>query len=270
MQKGGRISLAAGGALLALGILHFSGALQPIEDVLRGALLPMIRFVSIAGTGAQGALAGRASVDELERKNQDLEAKLSAVSVDYVKLRALEEENRNLRDLTKFLKSATYDHVGARVIARSTDPRQSTLLIDRGKSDGLEEGMAVIVNEGIYVGKITSLSNRVAEVTLVTDSTSRVSAALAGEKKLTGLLEGRGNQVAKLTLIPQSTDIKTNDLIVTAGTEEKVPPNLVIGVVGDIEGTPTDPFKTATLETYVEGERLDLVVVLRPAALRPE
>lgn len=261
--------LVAGALVASVFVLHVAGILEPVENAGRWVFLPFVRASAAVMTAIGFHGAGR-SAGELEQRARDLEARISSLSVDYVKLRSLEEENRRLRETAKFLQSATYDHVGARVIARSTDPRDASLLIDRGSRDGLELGMAVVVDEGVFIGKITQLSSRVSRVTLVSDERSRVAATRAGETKLLGVVEGRGSQLAQMTLIPQNEPLNPNDLVVTAGTEEKIPANLVIGLIDRVDSKPTDPFKVATLEPLSSRERIDLVIVLRPAALRPE
>lgn len=262
------LPLAIGLGFLALGLLHVAGFLRPIEDVIRAALLPAARgFATVGATIESG---GTKSLQSLEEENRELRSHLSSVTVDYVKLRALEEENRSLRELSAFLKESGYDRVGARVIARSADPRTASVLIDRGAKDGLEIGQAVVADEGFFVGKIVSLTERVATVRLVSDPESRVAAAKAGERKLIGLVQGEGNGVARLTLVPQNEALSRDLVIVTAGTEEKIPPNLIIAIVNEPEGKETDPFKTASLEPVLQTGQLDLVVVLRPTALRPE
>lgn len=248
--------------ILGLLILYAAGALTPLREGLRYVLLPAASFMAAVGFQA----GGNASGDEVK----ELESRLAAISVDYVKLRELEEENRSLKAVTKFLADSGYDHLGARVIARNIDPKTATVLIDRGAADGLETGMAVVVGDGVLVGKIVRISPRVSTVMLLSDWRSRVAASPVGTQKLFGMVQGEGNGVLRLTLVPQSEPLKTNDVVVTAGTEEKIPANLPIALVDVIEGKATDPFKTATLQPLVRAERLDLVVVLRPAALRPQ
>ncbi len=263
-----RALIAIGVAVLAI-LLHLVGILRPLEDGVRWTLEPAARALAYFGikTGSQTRSAPDAST--LQAQVADLQARLSTMSVDYVKLKALEEENRSLKETAKFLTDSGYDHVGARIIARSADPQNATVLIDRGAADGLETGMAVIVNDGVFVGKISALEEHVATVMLVSDRRSRIAVSPAGEHRLFGMVEGEGNGVAKLTLVPQNEPLAPDDIITTAGTEEKIPPNLAIGFVNTIEGTQTDPFKTATLEPLIQPDRLDLVVVLRPDALRP-
>lgn len=269
MRTRTRITLIIAAAVLGAALLHVAGVLQPVEGAGRAVALPVARVFSSVAVSLRDAIRTTPDAKALAERNKELEARLAAISVDYVRLRSLEEENRTLRALTKFLDRSGYDFVPARIIARSADPRSATVLIDRGSHDGVETGMAVVANEGVFVGKVTGLKERVATITLVSDEQSRVAAASAGRDRLFGLVEGRGNGVARLTLVPQIESLAPDDMIVTAGTEEKIPANLIIGLVNDVEGKPTDPFKSASLEPLAKPDQLDLVAVLRPVALRP-
>lgn len=262
--------LALGGVITLMVIFRLIGVLGPVEEALRFVTLPIARAISAVGGGAGSLLRKDPDTNVLRDRVSELEARLATVVVDYVRLRSLEEENRSLHALTGYLDTTGYDHVPARVIARSVDPQSATVLIDRGSKDGIETGMAVIVGDGLFVGKITSLKERVATVTLVADDRSRIAASLAGQRKLLGLVEGRGNQVARLTLVPQAEALRADDVIVTSGSEDKIPGDLVIGLVNDVDGKPTDPFKSAALEPVVQTDRLRLVSVLVPSALRAE
>lgn len=257
------------GAIFAVALLHVAGLLQPVENGVRWALMPVAQAFAAIGSATNKNGNNGDTVQTLKQKNSELESRLSSVSVDYVELKSLQEENISLRKVANFLNDSGYDHVGARVIARTTDPQLASVLIDRGTEDGIEVGMAVIADDGVFVGKVTSVSQRVATVTMTSDQGSRVAASLGGEHQLLGLVQGEGNGVARLTLVPQGQALKANDIIVTAGTEEKIPANLAIALVNQVDGKPTDPFKTATLEPLTRVDKLDLVIVLRPAALRP-
>ncbi|MEO5927294.1 MAG: rod shape-determining protein MreC [Patescibacteria group bacterium] len=270
MQARTKVALVLAGTVGALLVFRLVGAFTPIEEALRFVTLPVARAVSTLGNGAGTLLHGRPDAVQLRDRVTELQAQLSTLTVDYVRLRSLEEENRSLQALTGYLRASGYDHVSARVIARSVDPQSATVLIDRGAKDGIETGMAVIVGDGVFVGKVTELKDRVSTVTLVSDQKSRVAAALSGQHRLFGLVEGRGNQVARLTLVPQAEELHSDNVIVTSGTEDKIPPDLVIGLVNDIQGKPTDPFKSAALQPVAQADSLGLVSVLLPTALRPE
>ncbi len=253
-------------AIGALGILAIAGILKPIGSGLQAIFLPVVRPIAGIGRFFERSTDPAQSLEAARQRIAELEARVSSVSVDYVKLKSLELENQNLKDAGNFLKNSPYEHVGAHIIARSVDPIHASLLIDRGSADGLEIGMAAVVGEGTYVGKVISLSSHVSRIMLVSDESSRVSAAVAGTKQLIGVVQGLGNHVAELTLVPHIAALKQDDVIVTAGTEEKIPPDLVIGMATDVQAKETDPFKSATIEPQAERERIDLVVLLRPAA----
>ncbi len=270
MKIRSRLLIATIALVLVLSVLQISRLMQPVEDAFRTVLLPVGRFFATIGTGTRDLLIGSPEFNELRDRNNELEARARSLVVDYVRLRALEEENRSLTSLLEFKRQTGYESVPARIIVRSVDPRSATVVIDRGSKDGVETGMAVIVGNGILVGKVTALKERVSTVTLVSDQSSRLAAASSGGNRLFGLVEGSGNQVARLTLVPQSESLERDDIIVTAGTEEKIPPNLVIGIVNDVQGTDTDPFKSASVEPLAKRDQLNIVMVLLPSAFRPE
>lgn len=247
-------------AVIVVVVLALAGLFRPIGEFSRFASLPVIRIVSGWSSTAS---------DTVDARIKELEARNSGLAVDYVRLKALEEENRTLRAQAKFLDRSGYDSVGARVIGRDVSGKRALLTIDRGQEDSLETGQAVITDQGVFIGKISQILDRVATVELVTDPRSRVAASLQADGQLSGVIEGRGNGAGVLTYIPSSESLIADQLIVTAGTEDKVPGNLPIGVVNTVEGKPTDPFMNATIEPIVSLDRIVFVSVLRPTALRP-
>ena len=270
MQKYFSLTVGVLCAVALVAVLHAAHVLQPVENGLRGVMLPMARVFSGFGIQVSGSITPSKNLAELESQIRDLDARIATKSVDYVKLKALEEENTSLRDVAKFLSTTGFDHLGANVIARSTDMQTASLIIDRGAKDGVEVGMAVVIGDGIFVGKVSAIRENVATVQLVSDRRSRIAASPAESQKLFGMVEGEGNGVAQLTLVPQSEPLQRDDIIVTAGTEDKIPAHLAIAMVNDVGGKPTDAFKTASLQPLAHTDGLNLVIVLRPVALRPE
>ncbi len=248
-------------ALVAVGIIGLAG-LWPLRAWVRALTLPLARELSrLSGFAAQNS-----SVDDRVR---ELEARLNGMAVDYVRLQALDEENRSLRAQARFLETSGYDSVGARVIGRDMQGQRSLFLIDRGSLDHVEVGQAVVTDQGVFIGKVSQLQDRIATVELLTDPTSRVAASVIDSRDLVGVVEGRGNGAAALTYIPTQAGVKRDMIIVTAGTEDKVPRNLPFGIVNTVEGEPTDAFLQATVEPLAPLTRIVFVSVLRPTALRP-
>ncbi len=258
------------GIILAVLLLHLTKIIYPVEDYARRLLSPLGSLATRAGVVvSREAKHAAGNADYLEQIDE-LYRQIQHLSVDYVQLHALKEENEVLRRKLGFAEQQGYEAVVANIISRSVQPERGFFMIDRGSKNGLETGMAVIFGDGIYVGKITKIFDRTAVVTLTTDPASRVAISLAGQHRLIGLVEGKGNGTALATLIPQEEEIEVNDILVTSGTEEKIPPDLVVGMINQIRDESTDPFKEANIEPVVQTAYLNIVAVLLPKVLKPE
>ena len=255
--------------IIGVAILGLSGLLRSLEDQTRRLSLPLVQKFS--GIPRQLHVWSTSAADRTSQEThiQDLERQLADHVVDATRLQVLEEENQLLRSQAKFLQTSGFTSVGARVISRDVRAERALLLIDRGRRDHVEVGQPVLVGEGIFIGKISAIEERVSTVELLTDPRSRVAISLLDQKRLVGVLEGRGNGAAVLTYIPSSEKLTRDQILVTAGTEEKVPQNLPVGIVNAVEGKTTDPFLTAAVDPLLPLDRILLVSVLQPEALRP-
>lgn len=249
---------------LVVVLFALAGFVVPVREGLRFVLAPLAQGVSSAGAFTARLFRVDREARVANARADELEERLRAMSVDDARLQALEEENRSLRAQANFIAETGLRALGAHVIARAMGNETAAVTIDRGARDGVEVGQAVITDDGLFAGKVFTLGERTAVVLLVSDVRSRAAAAVAGTGRLAGAVEGTGNGAARFTLIPQSVTLARNDVVVTSGTEEKVPPNLVIGLVNAVESQPTDPFKSAAIEPLAPLDRLELVSVIVP------
>ena len=252
-------SLVILGIICAL-VLLFVGMLNPLTAVMRQASLPLAHWFSGMGGGLSSSVP-----DEVKT----LQERVATLAVDYAKLKALEDENKALRAQAKFLFSSGFDSVGARVIGRELRSDRALLLIDRGLDDHVEIGQAVVAGDGIFIGKISQLKEKVATVELLTDPLSRVAASFSDDGRLMGVVEGRGNGTAVMTYIPAAEIVKKDRIIITSGTDSKFSTHLPLGIVNEVLGKPTDPFTSAILEPLTPLDQVMFVSILRPTALSP-
>lgn len=252
--------------VFALVLLTLAGFVRPIREGLRGALLPVTRAAAGVGSAVGSFLHVDPDARAANERVDELEARLRSQTIDYVRLSALEEENRSLLAQANFISERGFRTLGARVISREITHQTATVTIDRGANDGVEAGQAVVTEDGIYVGKVVSLGAHTSVAMFLSDVRARAAATTAGNDRTAGIVEGRGDGVAHFTLIPQAVALERDDVVVTAGTEEKVPGNLVIGLVNDVESKPTDPFKNAVIEPLAPLDRLQLVSVIIPGS----
>lgn len=196
-------------------------------------------------------------------KCQGKEASASAaLAVERTQFEALKNENENLRSQLNFFNRQSIIYVTASVIGRSASPVDSIFLIDRGSDDGIKENSAVIVGEGHLVGKVISTSSKTSRVRSILSRSSKVAVSLLNASRTIGLAEGNGGPLLSFEFIPQNEAISINDLVATSGLEENIPPNLVIGLVTNVESSPAAPFQEATIEPLVDFRGFNAVSVI--------
>ena len=138
------------------------------------------------------------------------------------------------------------------------------MIINIGSNAGVKEGLAVISEEGLFIGKIYDVNYDFSTVLLVTDNHSKVAASILNKDKTIGIIEGKYGLSCKMNLIPQNEEIQENDLLITSGLETNIPQGLVIGQVDRVENVEGDLFKSASIKLLLDLNKVKIVSVLTP------
>jgi len=254
---------SAGGGLHALqrGVLQ---VLAPIQEGANRALKP---FRDLAGWFSD-TLHARDQRDKLRKQVRGLRDQ--AISGQ-----SAVRENVELKGLLGLDRSANltaYHPVSARVIGRSPTVWYQTLNVDHGSSSGVRVDQPVVDGDGL-VGKVTSVTGAVAQVTLITDHTSGVSAKVA-DTGVNGIVQpaiGNPNYLL-LDFVSNKNRVVKGEAIVTAGTrsgklESLFPPGIPIGSVTKVDAQEVNLFQRVHVLPYADLRKLDFVQVLtRPGA----
>lgn len=191
------------------------------------------------------------------------------LSEDYQKLLSenaqlmtLKNENEQLRKLLDFRTEKKYNLQVVYLISR--DPINNNLLVvSAGANQGLAYGQAVVVNNGVMIGKVLSVNPDTAVVRLIIDNASKIAVRVGDEQAVSGLLSGSLGLGMNLSYIPQSQDIKKNDLVYTSDFNPGIPGGLVLGRVGEIDAPAEELFKEATVEPMVDLNSLSVLAVIK-------
>jgi rod shape-determining protein MreC len=254
---------SAGGGLHALqrGVLQVLG---PIQEGANRALKP---FRDLAGWFGD-TLHARDQRDKLRKQVRTLRS-------EAISGQTAVRENVQLKGLLGLDRSASlssYHPVTARVIGRSPTVWYQTLNVDRGSSSGVHVDQPVVDGDGL-VGKVTSVTSGVAQVTLITDHTSGVSAKVA-DTGVTGIVNpavGNPNDLL-LDFVSSKNHVVKGEAIVTAGSrssrlESLFPPGIPIGSVTKVDAQEVNQFQRVHVTPYADLRKLDFVQILtRPHA----
>ncbi|MEK7064926.1 MAG: rod shape-determining protein MreC [Patescibacteria group bacterium] len=228
---------------------HFFGLLNPLENILRGLVSPgsnLMYGLSVNISGQEDKCA-----DEL-LKNKTAETALQLA----------EEENNELRAQSQFLQKQKWQTVGADVTGKNIDTLGNTLIINRGARDGVKENNPVIINDGILIGKIARVEEKISIIRLINDNQSKFAATIMNTDRSLGLIEGGYGISVQMNYIPQNEAINIGETIITSGLEENVPRGLLIGTIETVEKEAYQPFQKAIVKPLANLNKINLVSVI--------
>lgn len=246
---------------------HYVGWLTPVELFIRKVIAPTSSMLYNWSVTIEDDTEHFMSVEDLQEAYTALKKAYLFSKIDHTKMTLLEEENESLRKQLLFITGRTVSTVGADVIGKQIDPVGSTLIINRGSRDGIQESNPVIVHDGILIGKIVRVEEDMAIVRLITDNQSRIAATLMNKDKSIGLVEGGFGLSVRMTSVPQHEIIAIGDTVITSGLEKEMPHGLIIGSVESVEKEVYEPFQRAIIGSPVGLEELTVVSVMTGTSL---
>jgi len=194
------------------------------------------------------------------KENDNLKKTINHAIDKNNKYREIEISNFRLRNLLNFRKTMTNQVLVAEVIGQDPSPWFKTITIDKGKSDGVEKGLPVVVPEGI-VGQIIDISCNYSKVLLIIDQNSAVD-ALVQRTRARGLIKGQSDGRCLSKYVLRKHDIKVGDTVVSSGLDGVFPKGLRVGSVTEIVRRNSGIFQEVTVMPYVDFEKLEEVLVV--------
>lgn len=232
---------------------------------------------SIFQKPAQSVAGFFENIGEIQRafeENKLLKARLDEYVSLYEKVKTLEQENENLRDiLDKDESLRNYDPIQATVIARN--PKQWTQLItvNKGAQHGIEKNMAVITAKGM-IGKVKYVSQFTSTVQLLSDldRTNRIAAIIQDNETIFGLIEGYDSKREALLFkrIPFDREIKEDQTVISSGLGGVFPKGLVIGTVIEVVPDEYGLTQTAYVKPAADLYEIDHVMIAERTMPMPE
>ncbi|PFG09514.1 MULTISPECIES: rod shape-determining protein MreC [unclassified Marinobacter] len=199
--------------------------------------------------------------DDLKRDNDELQARLLILERRALKYAALASENNELRRLMNSSEVLDDRVIVSEVVSVSPDPFSHELVINKGRSDGVHEGQAIL-DAGGLMGQVIQVSQITARVLLVSDSSHAVPVEVV-RNGLRAILLGTGKANSlELVHVPDTANIREGDLLVSSGLGGRFPRGYPVAEVSRISKEPGEPFITieATPTATLNQSRMLLVV----------
>lgn len=237
-----------------------SAIFSPVQSVADGALKPARDLVNWFDQTFDAR--GRE-----ERLQEELRvAREQAIGAD-----AALAENTQLRKLLKLDRGGAipsgYEKVTGEVIARSPTVWFADVTIDVGSDDGVQVNDPVVNGDGL-VGTVSTVTGGSAQVTLIADHSSAVSAKVV-PVGVQGVIRPEVGDPGILILdfIDSTKRVHRGQVVVTAGwraeeIESRFPPNLPIGEITEAPIREQEASQQVSVRPYADLRDLDLVQVL--------
>lgn len=255
-----RVALVISSTVVAVLLLHYLGALRPVERVIVRALLPVGRW-----TASWLNPTARTSSREATARVAALGQRIAELNVENAQLRSAFEAVTEADEQDRFLATHQFEGVTARIVTRSADPTSEFITVDRGARTGVRHDAPAIVAGGVIVGRVIAVTDDDARVLLSTDNRSSFTGVSLKTPTAQGVITGARGLSLTMELIPQSESITPGDIIVTSGVDSSVPRGLVLGEIDRIEKQDGALFQSASLRPLYQSARLDVITILTVA-----
>lgn len=168
--------------------------------------------------------------------------------------------------IDSMLQYRKHRYYSARVVSNAVSTQNNFIVLGRGKSKDLKEGMGVVDPNNAVVGIITELTDDYAVVMSLLHKDSHISGKLAkgGE---TGTLNWDGKEPNRITLtnIPKSAKITKGDSIITSGFSTTFPKGMLIGLVEGVYTESSSNYYKVKFRTAANFYNLQYVYVIENA-----
>ena len=227
--------------------------ISPLQAVLRGGVREVQEIYRyIRGVG------------DLALENRALSEEIVYLRGEIRMARELERDNQMLRDLLGFVRRFPNRLISCEVVGRDSTGWWQTVRLDKGMGAGVAEGRAVITPDGL-IGRTVSVSDRTADVLLLSDPSCKVSVRLA-RSEVFGVVEGLGvkpgeQPTCRMDFILQGADVQEGDEVVTSGLGGLFPKGLLVGRVVRVELHETGLYQTAWIDSAANLGKLEYAFV---------
>ena len=262
-----RIFLFAFGIIALFVILNFiipaKYLLNPVRNFFFEITMPITKIFYKGGDRTGGFFDRISEIRLMSDEKAQLEKKNAELTIENSELKEVKSENEILRaqlGLKQELKDK--ELVAADIIGRGPTDASASYIINKGKSDGLSEGMPVVSGQ-MLLGKLTEVDNNFSRVTLIIDPMSIVNVEVQ-ETRAQAVIKGEVGSNLKIDSVPQESKLLLGQRIITSGLGGTMPKGLIIGEVAEIVSPESEIFQSGRVKPAADFNHLEIVFVIKP------
>ncbi len=199
------------------------------------------------------------SLWHLQEENNQLRMELATYHELLDEYREAYARNRYLETELNFKKRETFPALMARVVGKDPSFWFQTLIVDRGKNDGVVRGMVARNSRGV-VGQVLQVSDNYSKILLANAPSSAID-AIVQKNRVRGILKGAGEQGYVLQYVLKNADVSVGDILVTAGIGGVFPSGIPLGTVSRVYAQRRGMFLEIEVKPAVDFSRLESLYI---------
>ncbi|MDD5750787.1 MAG: rod shape-determining protein MreC [Candidatus Pacebacteria bacterium] len=225
---------------------------------------PLERAAWKTGDLVSDVLALPFRLDNLRSENQQLTKQNLFLKDEIVRLKSLGEENAALRTALEFSTDKKLSLALTDVLSK--DPQGNFLTLDKGRKDGLVEGLAVISADGALAGRLEKVFDNFSQALLITAKDNSFDIEIQSkEQNILAVAKGESEKSLSFGLVPQEAVIENGDLVKTTGLSGKFPKNIIVGEVAEFRKGDSSSFQQGRISPYfLKNPCNQLFVIINP------
>lgn len=245
--------------ILLLIFFNWRGSLAGPKNLVYLAASPFLKLFQAVDRGLSGSWNFFMTLKDLNRENAELKNQNSELLGELVEMKETVRENESLRQQLGLASVGAKNLVLAEVTGYNPVQGQY-FLIDKGLAAGLTEGAAVVAAGNFLVGRVVEVGKNYSKVILISDSASSVS-AMTQNTRINGIVRGSHGLGLAMEMVPIDAPIENGEMVLSAGLNDGLPKNLVIGKVESVSKKESDIFQKALISPAVAVDQLKQVFV---------
>jgi len=237
---------------------------DPVSYVVLGSVQPLRKSLHVLGSGLRHLQNKYLALRALWTENQGLRERVAMLESERNRLLEAEITNARLHHLLELKTRILKESIAAKVITNSAIAWFRTLTVDKGTSDGVRKGMAVIAPRGV-VGKVISVEDEVAKVMLLTDHNSGLD-VITQRTRARGIVSGSMDGHPIIKYVGRNKDVRPGDRIITSGLDGTFPKGLLVGTIDDVREDKDGLFREVRVSLAVNPLQIEEVLFISSEA----
>jgi rod shape-determining protein MreC len=240
-----RLLLLAGLSILIQYIDHRDNHLDAVRKAIGATVYPLRVLVDAPVSAWRWIGETTASRNQLQLENSRLNVERLLTQARLQRYSALEAENARLREMLEARARVREQVRVAEILSVSANPFRHVLVIDKGTSDGVYDGQAIVDANGV-VGQIIEAGVASSQCLLISDPGHDLPVEV-NRNGLRTIARGTGDfNRLDLPFLPNNSDIEPGDLLVTSGLGGAFPAGYPVAVVDSVTRVPQESFAAVT------------------------